>query len=230
MFNHKKVSVIIPAFNEQESIPKVIKDIPKNIADQIIVVNNGSTDKTKEAAEGLGVQVMDEPRRGYGAACLKGLSGLNGSDIVVILDADYSDYPQQMEDLIGPIANNQADFVIGSRVLGKREQGALAPQSYWGNKLAAFLIKRLFNFKFTDMGPFRAIRADSLRSLKMEDKNFGWNVEMQIKALKQGLRIKEVPVDYRKRIGTSKISGTISGTVKAGSKIIFTIFKYLRYQ
>lgn len=227
MPENKKVSVIIPVFNEETSIAKVIAEIPKNVADDIIVVDNGSTDNTAVRAKETGARLFREELLGYGAACLKGLTQVDGADIVVILDADYSDFPEQMDRLVRPIVNEEADFVIGSRIMGKRQPGSLAAQAYWGNKLACFLIYLFFGHKFTDMGPFRAIRLSSLRRLKMEDKNFGWNVEMQVKAIRAGLRIKEVPVDYRKRIGHSKISGTLSGTLKAGAKIIFTIFKYV---
>jgi len=227
MLKNKKVTVLIPAFNEENSISKVIKDIPKDIADEIIVVDNGSTDQTAKQSIECGVRLIRESFRGYGAACLKGLATIENTDIVVILDGDYSDYPEQMGCLICPIANDEADFVIGSRVLGNREKGSLVPQAYWGNKLVVFLIKIFFSYRFTDMGPFRAIRYTSLMELNMKDRDFGWNVEMQIKAIKAGLRIKEVPVDYRRRIGVSKISGTPNGTVKAGAKIIFTIFKHL---
>lgn len=226
MLNNKRISVLIPAFNEEKSIARVISELPQDLVDEIVVVDNGSTDATREAACRGGARVVDEPRRGYGSACLKGLASINNTDVVVILDGDHSDYPEQITRLLEPIAGGNADFVIGSRVLGLREDGALSFQQCLGNKLAVFLIHRLFGHKFTDMGPFRAIRFESLKSLKMTDKNFGWNVEMQIKAIKSGLKIKEMPVDYRKRIGSSKISGTISGAIKAGAKIIFTIFKY----
>jgi len=226
MLNNKRISVLIPAFNEERSIAQVIKELPGDIVDEIVVVDNASTDATQEVALRSGAKVVEEPHKGYGAACLKGLASIKETDILVILDGDHSDYPEQITMLVKPIAAGEADFVIGSRILGKREDGALTSQQYWGNKLAVLLIHRLFGYKFTDMGPFRAIRFESLKSLGMTDKTFGWNVEMQIKAIKNGLRIKEVPVDYRKRVGVSKISGTVSGTIKAGAKIIFTIFKY----
>lgn len=226
MLLNKRISVLIPAFNEEKSITQVIKKLPKDIVDEIVVVDNASTDATQEIALRNGAKVVKELHRGYGAACLKGLESIDNTDIVVIIDGDYSDYPEQITRLLEPIVNGNADFVIGSRVLGLREDGALTPQAYWGNKLAVFLIYRLFGYKFTDMGPFRAIRYESLKKLNMKDRDFGWNVEMQIKALNYGLNIKEAPVDYRKRIGNSKISGTIFGAIKAGTKIIFTIFKY----
>jgi glycosyltransferase involved in cell wall biosynthesis len=226
MLNNKRIAVIIPALNEERSIAKVIGELPEGIADQVVVVDNGSIDATKAAAANSGARVVEERVKGYGAACLKGLASIEETDIVVILDGDHSDYPEQITRLLEPIVSGEADFVIGSRVLGKREDGALAPQAYWGNRLAVFLIHMLFGYKFTDMGPFRAIRSESLKSLGMKDRDFGWNAEMQIKAIKKGLRIKEVPVDYRRRVGSSKISGTLKGTVLAGSKIIFTIFRY----
>ncbi|HBG64427.1 MAG TPA: UDP-glucose--dolichyl-phosphate glucosyltransferase [Candidatus Omnitrophica bacterium] len=226
MLNNKRISVLIPAFNEEKSIAQVIKELPKDIVDEIVVVDNASTDATQEIALRNGAKVVEEPHRGYGAACLKGLESIDNAVIVVIIDGDHSDYPEQITRLLEPIASGNADFVIGSRVLGLREDGALTPQQYWGNKLAVFLIHRLFGYGFTDMGPFRAIRFESLKSLNMTDKDFGWNVEMQVKAVRQGLKIMEVPVDYRKRIGASKISGTVPGVIMAGLKIIFTIFKY----
>lgn len=226
MFNNKRISVLIPAFNEEKSIARVIKELPKGFVDEIVVIDNGSTDATREVALRQGTKVVEERRRGYGSACLKGLASIGETDILVILDGDYSDYPEQITRLVEPIASGKADFVIGSRVLGETEEGALTSQQYWGNKLAVFLIHRIFSYKFTDMGPFRAILFESLKSLNMTDKDFGWNAEMQVKAVRYGLKIIEVPVDYRRRIGKSKISGTITGTIKAGSKIIFTIFKY----
>lgn len=226
MFYGHKITVIIPALNEEESLPKVIDDIPKDIVDEIIVVDNGSSDDTIVVAKKCGTKVVIEKKRGYGAACLRGLASASQTDIIVILDADYSDYPQQMERLLTPIVKKDADFVIGSRILGKCQKGALLPAAYWGNKLTTFLIWLLFGFKFSDMGPFRAIRYDCLKRLEMEDKNWGWNVEMQVKALKNKLKIKEVGVDYRRRIGKSKISGTLSGVIKAGLKIIYSVFKY----
>jgi glycosyltransferase involved in cell wall biosynthesis len=221
---------LIPAFNEEKSIAQVIKELPREIVDEIVVVDNASTDATPEIALRNGAKVVKEPHRGYGAACLKGLASIENTDIVVILDGDHSDYPDQIIRLVEPIVAGDADFVIGSRVLGKREDGALTPQQYWGNKLAVFLIHRIFGYKFTDMGPFRAISFENLKSLGMTDKTFGWNVEMQIKAIKNGLKIKEAAVDYRKRIGVSKISGTLFGTIKAGVKIILTIIRYAFFE
>ena len=227
MHHNPKISVIIPALNEEESIGQVLNDIPGEIVEEVIVVDNGSSDNTVTVSKGLGANVILEPLKGYGAACLKGISILKqDTDIVVFLDADYSDYPQDLHTVVKPIINDNADMVIGSRMSGEREKGALLPQAIFGNKLATFLIRLFWGFKYTDLGPFRAIKYRDLLALNMTDKNFGWTVEMQIKALKKGLRIAEVPVRYRKRIGKSKITGTFSGTVRAGVKIIYTIFKY----
>ena len=221
------ISVIIPAFNEERSIGLVIKSLPQNKIKEIIVVNNGSTDKTAYIAKKHGARVVDEVYRGYGAACLKGISELDDPEVVVFIDGDFSDFPEEIESLVKPIVENQADFVLGSRMIFSESRAALLPQARYGNLLAVFLMKLFFRYQFTDLGPFRAIRYQSLKKISMTDKNFGWTVEMQIKAVKYGLRIMEIPVHYRKRIGVSKITGTISGTFKAGTKIIFTIFKYL---
>jgi glycosyltransferase involved in cell wall biosynthesis len=222
-----KISVIIPALNEEDSIGQVLNDIPGEIVEEVIVVDNGSSDNTVNVANSLGASVILEPLKGYGAACLRGISTLKqDTDIVVFLDADYSDYPQDLHTVVKPIVTGKAEMVIGSRMSGTREKGALLPQAIFGNKLATFLIRLFWGFKYTDLGPFRAIKYKDLIALNMLDKNFGWTVEMQIKALKKGLRIIEVPVRYRKRIGKSKITGTLSGTVRAGIKIIYTIFKY----
>jgi glycosyltransferase involved in cell wall biosynthesis len=227
MYHSPNTSIIIPAINEEESIGLVLNDIPKDIAREIIVVDNGSHDNTANVTENLGAKVMLEPLRGYGSACLRGISVLKkDTDIVVFLDGDYSDYPQDMHTILKPILTGKAEMVIGSRMLGAREKGALLPQAVFGNKLAAFLIRLFWGFRSTDLGPFRAITYKALLALSMVDKNFGRTVEMQIKALKKGLRITEVPVRYRKRVGVSKITGTFSGTVRAGTKIIYTIFKY----
>ena len=227
MYHSPNISIIIPAINEEESIGLVLNDIPKDIAREIIVVDNGSHDNTANVAKDLGAKVMLEPLRGYGSACLRGISVLKkDTDIVVFLDGDYSDHPQDIHTILKPILTGKAEMVIGSRMLGVREKGALLPQALFGNKLAAFLIRLFWGFRYTDLGPFRAITYKALLSLNMADKNFGWTVEMQIKALKKGLQIVEVPVRYRKRVGVSKITGTFSGTVRAGTKIIYTIFKY----
>jgi glycosyltransferase involved in cell wall biosynthesis len=221
------ISVIIPAYNEEHSIGRVLNDLPKEKLKEIIVVNNGSTDNTAEVARINGATVVEERCRGYGAACLRGISVVSDSDIVVFVDGDYSDYPEELDQLIKPITENRADFVLGSRMIYPESREALLPQARYGNKLATFLIYIFFGYRFTDLGPFRAIRFDSLKQINMVDTDFGWTVEMQIKAIKNNLRIEEIPVHYRKRIGISKITGTISGTFKAGVKIMYTIFKYL---
>ena len=235
MIDDKKIVVIIPAFNEEESLPKVIKDIP-DFVDEIIIANNGSTDKTVEVAKESGATVVTEIKRGYGAACLKAIEYIKDKnlsadrqdyDIVVFIDGDYSDYPEEMNLVIEPIINNDYDLVIGSRMSGKRQKGAMLPQAMFGNWLASFLIKLFWNYKFTDLGPFRAIKYSSLLKLNMQDRNFGWTVEMQIKAAKQKMKCVEVPVSYRKRIGESKVTGTIKGTVKASGKILYLIFASL---
>ena len=219
------IAVIIPAFNEEQSIAKVINGIPNTVS-EIIVVNNNSADGTVETAAQAGATVLHETYKGYGAACLKGIEYCKSKefDIIVFLDGDYSDYPEELNLLIQPIINNEYDFVLGSRVLGKREKGALPFQSQVGSIVAGFLINLFWKFKYTDLGPFRAIKFDKLLELNMEDKWFGWTVEMQIRAIKTGLKIKEVPVSYRNRIGKSKVTGTIKGTVMASVIIIKTIF------
>ena len=227
----EKTVVIIPALNEERSIGRVIGDIPQDLVTEIVVVNNGSTDSTARVASSSGATVIEEERRGYGQACLAGIDYIKNSsylpDIIVFLDADYSDYPQEMEDLVSPITQGGYDLVIGSRTIGERQQGALLPQALVGNYVATRLIKLFYRVDFTDLGPFRAIRYDKLLSLDMRDKTFGWTVEMQVKAAKNGLRCTEVPVSYRKRIGTSKITGTVAGSVMAGVKIIWMIFRQL---
>ena len=225
------IDVIIPAFNEENSVQQVIRDIPKDIIREIIVVNNNSNDATSAKAKSSGATVLEEKFQGYGAACLKGINYLSAKevkpDIVVFIDADYSDYPEQMRALTDPIINRGYDMVIGSRALGKRDKGSMTVPQQFGNKVATTLLRWLYKVKYTDLGPFRAIRLDSLLQLKMTDKTYGWTVEMQLKAAKQKMKVIEVPVDYRKRIGFSKISGTVKGTVMAGYKIITTIFRYL---
>ena len=229
------IVVIIPARNEETSLPCVLRDLPP--VGRVIVVNNGSTDRTAVVASRCGARIVNEPRAGYGAACLAGLAEIERSvqcgtlqtpHIVAFLDGDYSDHPEQLPRLAQPILHNRADFVLGSRLLGQREAGAMPLQSVLGNRLACFLMRLLWGFRYTDLGPFRLVRYDSLRKLRMNDRNFGWTIEMQIKAVAAGLRIEEIPVPYRRRIGKSKISGTLTGTVKAGAKILFTIAKYAR--
>jgi glycosyltransferase involved in cell wall biosynthesis len=226
------VFVIIPALNEERSLPLVLRDLPP--VRKVIVVDNGSTDATAKVATDAKALVVSEPARGYGAACLRGLAqieqlfvaGVPSPLIVVFLDGDYSDYPEFLPDLVTPIVEGRADFVLGSRMLGHREPGAMPPQSVFGNWLACLLMRLLFRARYTDLGPFRAIRYQSLKTLGMVDRNFGWTVEMQIKAARAGLRIEEVPLPYRRRIGESKISGTIVGSAKAGYRILYLIGKY----
>ena len=223
------IKVIIPAYNEQDSIANVIKDIPKTV-DEIIVISNNSTDNTEQNAKNAGATVLKESRKGYGYACLKGMNYISKQktkpDIIVFLDGDYSDYPEQLTEIVTPILNNNIDFVIGARVKRLREKGSMTPQQVFGNWLATFLMKLFFGAKFTDLGPFRAIKYSKLLALNMEDKTYGWTVEMQLKVLKQKMTYTEIPVKYRNRIGVSKVSGTVKGTIFAGVKILSWIFKY----
>ncbi len=223
------IKIIIPAFNEQDSIANVIHDIP-DIVEEIIVVSNNSTDDTEINARNAGATVLNESQKGYGYACLKGMEYIANQevkpDIIVFLDGDYSDFPEELTKLIEPILKDNIDFVIGARVKRLREQGSMTPQQVFGNWLATFLMKIMFNAKFTDLGPFRAIKYNKLLALNMEDKTYGWTVEMQLKALKQKLSYVEVPVNYRNRIGVSKVSGTVKGSIFAGIKILSWIFKY----
>ncbi len=221
-----RISVIIPVFNEQKAIQNVLSDIPGHLEADVVVVDNGSTDRTVELARQMGARIVHEHRRGYGWACLAGIAALHKPDIVVFLDGDYSDYPGEMTGLVKPIVEGHADLVIGSRILGNREAGALLPQARFGNWLATWLIRRLFDACFTDLGPFRAVTYPALLRLEMQDRTFGWTVEMQVKAARLKLRYLEVPVSYRRRIGVSKITGTVGGTIRAGWKILYTIFRY----
>ena len=224
-----KINVIIPAYNEEGSIGKVIKDIPA-IVDEIIVVNNNSTDNTAAVAQTAGATVLTETKAGYGYACLKGMEyvayKIIKPDIIVFLDGDYSDYPEELEKLIAPIIQNDIDFVIGARIKKLRAPGSMTVQQIFGNWLATFLMKIIYSSKFTDLGPFRAIKYDKLLQLQMTDKTYGWTVEMQLKVMKQKMSYVEIPLQYRNRIGLSKISGTLKGTVMAGIKIIGWIIKY----
>ena len=229
--------VLIPAFNEARSIGRVIGDLPGDLVDEVVVVNNASTDETAQNAQAAGATVLRENRRGYGFACLRGLDHAHAEaaagrpfDIIVFLDGDYSDHPDELPALLAPILEDRADFVIGSRLRGERlgwvERGALLPQARWGNTLACGLMRLIWGARFTDLGPFRAIRYPALVALDMEDETWGWTVEMQIKAARAGLRCAEVPVHYRRRIGVSKITGTVSGTVRASVKILWTLARY----
>ena len=233
------VWVVIPALNEASSIRLVLRDLPP--VGRTIVVDNGSTDQTAAVAADAGADVITEPRRGYGSACLAGLAHIEDlvteshvtesravvpPAIVAFADADYSDHVDQLPGLLRPIDDGHADLVLGSRLLGNRQPGAMPPQSVYGNRLACFLMRHCFGGQYTDLGPFRAIRYDALKRLRMADTNFGWTIEMQIKAVRAGLRTLEVPADYRRREGVSKISGTLSGTVRAGSKILYTVAKH----
>ncbi|MBA3665189.1 MAG: glycosyltransferase family 2 protein [Bacteroidetes bacterium] len=231
MIKKKEIIVIIPAFNEENSVANVIRDIPMDIVSEVIVVNNNSRDNTKLNAQKAGATVLDEKNQGYGFACLMGIAyareRIPKPDIILFIDADYSDHPEEIKFLIKPIMEDDADMVIGSRALGNRQKGSMTPQQIVGNKLAINLLKLLYGVKYTDLGPFRAIKFDKLLELKMKDTTYGWTVEMQLKAAKRKMKITEVPVSYRKRIGSSKISGTVKGTVMAGYKIITTIFKHI---
>lgn len=224
------IDVVIPAFNEQDSIVHVLRDMPMDWVREVVVVNNNSADKTGEKAMEAGATVLDEPRQGYGYACLKGINYLAKKefppDIIVFMDADYSDYPEELPKVVQPIIADKMHMVIGSRALGNREKRSMMPQQIFGNWLATRLIRLFFRARFTDLGPFRALDFQRLLALNMEDKTYGWTVEMQVKAAKMKYNFTEVPVDYRERIGVSKVSGTFKGTILAGYKILFTIFKY----
>jgi len=225
----QKIGVIIPAYNEALSIKKVITKIP-SLADEILVINNGSTDETQIKAISAGATVLNEPKKGYGHACLCGINYFNNltepPEIIVFLDGDYSDYPEDLNEIIKPILEDQIDFVVGSRVKSKRERGSMTPQQIFGNELASVLIRILYGGKFSDLGPFRAIKLEVLNKLEMQDKTYGWTVEMQLKILGNKFTYCEVPVRYKKRIGKSKVSGTLVGTVMATIKILGWIFKY----
>ncbi len=225
------VRVIIPAFNEQNAVGQVIEEIPQSLVSEVIVVDNGSTDNTFAVAESRGATALQETQKGYGNACLKGIAHLkstgNPPDIVVFIDGDHSDYPQEMPYLVQPILEENVDMVIGSRALGQKEKGAMTPQQIFGNWLATTLMRWFYGTTYTDLGPFRAVRYTKLIEMDMQDRTYGWTVEMQLKAAKMGMVTKDVPVNYRVRIGKSKVSGTLKGTIMAGYKIITTIFKYL---
>ncbi|MEM7307371.1 MAG: glycosyltransferase family 2 protein [Planctomycetota bacterium] len=223
--------MVTPAFNEEEALPRVLEELPWERLARVVVVNNGSTDRTVEVARAGGAEVVTEPIRGYGQACLAGIARLKeagpagaaplgADDVVVFLDADHSDYPEELPDVVAPLLAGEAELVIGSRILGGADMEALLPQAWFGNRLACGLMRLLFGARYTDLGPFRALRSGTLDALEMNDRDFGWTIEMQLKAHTRGLRVVEVPVRYRRRIGQSKITGTISGTVRAGWKIL----------
>ena len=225
------VDIIIPAFNEEGSIGKVVDEIPKGLVRDILVCDNNSTDTTAKVAEAAGAVVVPAPKKGYGSACLAGHAYIATRkanelpDIVAYIDGDLSDYPGQLGQVIAPIINGEADVVIGSRALGKRQNGAMLPHQMFGNWLATTLIRLIWKVKFTDLGPFRAVSYPALMQINMQDPDFGWTVEMQVKAAKLKLRSIEVPVDYRNRAhGKSKVSGSLKNSYLAGQKILYTIF------
>jgi glycosyltransferase involved in cell wall biosynthesis len=225
------LDVVIPALNEEASLPLVLAQLPRPPVRRIVVADNGSTDATARVAREGGAEVIAAARRGYGSACLAGLAHLRRTgppDVVVFIDADYSDHPEELPAVVAPILGGTADLVIGSRVLGRRERGALLPQARAGNLVACLLIRIFYGHRFTDLGPFRAIRWDALKRIGMADPDFGWTAEMQVKAVRLGLRCAEVPVSYRRRVGVSKITGTITGTVRAGYKILWTVARHIR--
>jgi glycosyltransferase involved in cell wall biosynthesis len=228
---HPRIAVLIPALNEETTLPRVLADLPKALVEEVVVVDNGSSDRIPTVAGAAGATVLYESRRGYGWACLAGIDYLKtkSPDILVFLDGDYSDHADELPALVLPIVSEGYDLVIGSRTKGEADPGALLPQARFGNALATFLIRLLYGFRYSDLGPFRAMHFPALLQLEMTDRTYGWTVEMQIKAIRQGLRITEVPVRYRKRAGgASKVSGTLKGTVSAGDKILWTVFRYTR--
>ncbi len=220
----KRIGVVIPALNEEAAIGRVVDAVPGWV-DEVVVVNNASTDATAAVARAHGARVVDENRRGYGVACRAGVGALGVSEVIVFLDGDFSDRPEQMARLVDPIVEDEADFVLGNRVCEERDGNSMTRFQRMGNRLACGLINGLWRARYTDLGPFRAIRRSALQSLELRDRNFGWTVEMQIKAVRRGLRIQEVSTSYRHRIGHSKISGTFSGAVGAGAKILFVILR-----
>lgn len=220
----KTIAVIIPVFNEEPSIGRVLAEVPAWV-DDVVVADNGSTDRSEQVARQHGARVVVEPRKGYGSACLTAMATLDRPDVVVFLDGDYSDYPEQMDQLVDPIIDGRAQLVIGSRMIGQRQRGSMTPQAWFGNWLSCLLIGVIWGSECTDLGPFRAVDYQALLALRMRDPDFGWTVEMQAKAAQQRMRVMEVPVRYRVRIGESKVSGTVRGVIGAGTKILYTIFK-----
>jgi glycosyltransferase involved in cell wall biosynthesis len=225
-----RVGLVMPALDEEEALPLVLDELPRGRVDVIVVVDNGSTDRTAEVARAHGACVVSEPRRGYGRACLAGIAALREDhgdpDVVVFLDADHSDHPEQLPRVLDPVLAGEADLVLGSRVLGGASMDAMLPQAWFGNRLACFLMRALCGARYTDLGPFRAVRGDALRALGTSDPDFGWTIEMQLRAHAAGLRVLEVPVSYRPRIGRSKITGTVGGTLRAGAKILGWIVRW----
>ncbi len=221
-----RVAVVIPAVDEEEALPRVLFEIPHDLVSEVVVVDNGSTDRTAEVARAGGARVVHEPRRGYGAACLAGIAAVPDSDVIVFLDGDHSDFPDDLRLLLPPVLRGEADLVIGSRMVDRASRAALLPQARFGNWLATFLMRLLFGIRCTDLGPFRVIRRQALMALGMQDRDYGWTVEMQLRAHFGQLRVTEVPVRYRRRLGRSKISGTVRGVVLAGWKILGTIARY----
>ena len=220
------IAVVIPVLDEERSLPSVLRDLPADLVDRVVVVDNGSTDRSAAVAREAGATVVEEPERGYGAACLRGIATVGDFDIVCFLDGDYSDYPEELRDVVAPVLAGRADMVIGSRMLNATSRAAIPPQARFGNRLSAVLLRLLFGIRCSDLGPFRAIRRTELARLGMRDRNYGWTVEMQVRAKLAGLRVEEIPVRYRERIGVSKVSGTVKGSILAGYKILKTIFAY----
>jgi len=222
------IDVVIPALNEESALPNVLRDIPRPPVRRVVVADNGSTDRTPHVAEEHGAEVVRESERGYGAACLKALAHLaeDPPEVVVFLDGDYSDHPDELPLVVAPILSGDAELVVGSRAIGRAQRGSLSPQQRIGNAIACRALGALYGVHYTDLGPFRAIRWEALRRLRMEDRNYGWTVEMQIKAAQHGLRHAEVPVSYRPRIGVSKVSGTVRGSASAGAKILWLLGRY----